>query len=91
MDCVFRHPALIALTIITVLLMLVAPFTSGNLSSGEKEDRAIAGSLPPSASLPSPALSHVCEDGSEKGWRPPKRTRYVPHDSDPALTRWANN
>jgi protein-S-isoprenylcysteine O-methyltransferase Ste14 len=35
----FSHPALIALTVITVAAMAVAPFTSGNVSSGEKEDR----------------------------------------------------
>jgi protein-S-isoprenylcysteine O-methyltransferase Ste14 len=36
----FSHRALIALTVITIGLMMVAPFTSGNLSSGEKEDRS---------------------------------------------------
>jgi protein-S-isoprenylcysteine O-methyltransferase Ste14 len=35
----FSHTALIALTVVTILLMMVAPFSSGNLSSGEKEDR----------------------------------------------------
>jgi len=35
----FSHPALIALPMVTVAMMLVAPFSSGNLSSGEKEDR----------------------------------------------------
>jgi len=35
----FGHPALIALAIIIIALLFVAPFTSGNLSSGEKEDR----------------------------------------------------
>jgi protein-S-isoprenylcysteine O-methyltransferase Ste14 len=35
----FSHAALIALTVITIALMFVAPFSSGNLSSGEKEDR----------------------------------------------------
>jgi protein-S-isoprenylcysteine O-methyltransferase Ste14 len=35
----FSHPALIALTLITLGMMCVAPFSSGNLSSGEKEDR----------------------------------------------------
>src|SRR6266700_936021 len=35
----FSHAALIALTVITIMLMMVAPFSSGNLSSGEKEDR----------------------------------------------------
>jgi protein-S-isoprenylcysteine O-methyltransferase Ste14 len=36
----FSHPALIALTIVTLAMMLVAPFGNANLSSGEKEDRA---------------------------------------------------
>jgi protein-S-isoprenylcysteine O-methyltransferase Ste14 len=36
----FGHPALTALTIATLAMMLVAPFSQGNLSSGEKEDRA---------------------------------------------------
>ena len=35
----FSHTALIVLTVVTILLMIVAPFSSGNLSSGEKEDR----------------------------------------------------
>jgi protein-S-isoprenylcysteine O-methyltransferase Ste14 len=35
----FSHAALMALTVVTILLMLVAPFSGGNLSSGEKEDR----------------------------------------------------
>jgi protein-S-isoprenylcysteine O-methyltransferase Ste14 len=35
----FAHPALIALAVVTVVLMIVAPFTSGNVSTGEKEDR----------------------------------------------------
>jgi protein-S-isoprenylcysteine O-methyltransferase Ste14 len=35
----FHHPALIALAVVTLGMMCVAPFTSGNLSSGEKEDR----------------------------------------------------
>ena len=35
----FRHSPLIALTAVTIAIMFVAPFTSGNLSSGEKEDR----------------------------------------------------
>jgi protein-S-isoprenylcysteine O-methyltransferase Ste14 len=35
----FSHPALIALAFVTVGLIFVAPFGSGNLSSGEKEDR----------------------------------------------------
>jgi len=33
------HPALIALAAVTVALMIVAPFSSGNISSGEQEDR----------------------------------------------------
>jgi len=36
----FSHPALVALAVITIGLMMVAPFTSGNLSSGQKEDRS---------------------------------------------------
>ena len=35
----FSHSALIALAAITIALMMVAPFTSGNVSPGEKEDR----------------------------------------------------
>ena len=36
----FSHPALIALAVVTVALMIVAPFSSGNVSTGEKEDRS---------------------------------------------------
>jgi len=36
----FSHPALIALAAVTVALMIVAPLTSGNISSGEQEDRS---------------------------------------------------
>jgi protein-S-isoprenylcysteine O-methyltransferase Ste14 len=36
----FSHPALIALTVATIGMMLVAPFSKVNLSSGETEDRA---------------------------------------------------
>jgi protein-S-isoprenylcysteine O-methyltransferase Ste14 len=36
----FSHPALIALTVATLGMMFVAPFSNGNLSSGEREDRA---------------------------------------------------
>ena len=36
----FGHPALTVLTLSTLGMMLVAPFSKGNLSSGEKEDRA---------------------------------------------------
>lgn len=36
----FSHPALTAVTISTLAMMLVAPFSRANLSSGEKEDRA---------------------------------------------------
>ena len=36
----FSHPALIALTVATLLMMFIAPFSNVNLSSGEKEDRA---------------------------------------------------
>lgn len=35
----FSDPAPIALTLVTLAMMAVAPFSSGNLSSGEKEDR----------------------------------------------------
>ncbi len=35
----FSHPALLALTIVTLAMLFVAPFSSGNVSSGEKEDR----------------------------------------------------
>ena len=36
----FSHPALIALTLATLGMLFVAPFSNVNLSSGEKEDRA---------------------------------------------------
>ena len=36
----FSHPALIVLTIATFGMMLIAPFSKVNLSSGEREDRA---------------------------------------------------
>jgi protein-S-isoprenylcysteine O-methyltransferase Ste14 len=36
----FAHPALIALAAVTVAFMIVAPFSRGNISSGEKEDRS---------------------------------------------------
>jgi protein-S-isoprenylcysteine O-methyltransferase Ste14 len=35
----FAHPPLIALGVVTVALMCVAPFTDGNVSPGEQEDR----------------------------------------------------
>ncbi len=35
----FAHPALVALAWVTVAMMIVAPFTSGNASSGICEDR----------------------------------------------------
>lgn len=35
----FSYPPLLVLTVITFAMMCVAPFSSGNLSSGEKEDR----------------------------------------------------
>ena len=35
----FRHPALVALAVVTVALMVAAPFSQGNVSSGVKEDR----------------------------------------------------
>ena len=34
------HPSLIALIVVTLAMMFVAPFSNANLSSGEKEDRA---------------------------------------------------
>jgi protein-S-isoprenylcysteine O-methyltransferase Ste14 len=36
----FAHPARVALAVITVALAAVAPFTGGNLSRGEREDRS---------------------------------------------------
>ncbi len=36
----FSHPSLVALTLATLGMMLVAPFGNANLSSGEAEDRA---------------------------------------------------
>jgi protein-S-isoprenylcysteine O-methyltransferase Ste14 len=36
----FSHPALVVLTGATLGMMLIAPFSNVNLSSGEKEDRA---------------------------------------------------
>jgi protein-S-isoprenylcysteine O-methyltransferase Ste14 len=36
----FAHRALIALAAVTVVLLIVAPFSSGNVSTGEKEDRS---------------------------------------------------
>lgn len=36
----FSRPALVALAVVTVLLTVAAQFTSGNLSSGEHEDRS---------------------------------------------------
>src|SRR5271170_1939482 len=39
-DAFFSHPPLIALVVITVVMTVVAPFTSGNLSAGEREDRS---------------------------------------------------
>lgn len=35
----FSHRALIVMTVITVAMLCVAPFSSGNLSSGKQEDR----------------------------------------------------
>ncbi len=35
----FSHRALIALVVVTVVMMVAAPFSDGNLSSGEQEDR----------------------------------------------------
>jgi hypothetical protein len=36
----FSHPALIAVAIATIIMFAVALFTSGNLSPGERENRA---------------------------------------------------
>jgi protein-S-isoprenylcysteine O-methyltransferase Ste14 len=38
-EAFFSHPALIALTVVTVALTAAALFSSGNLSPGEREDR----------------------------------------------------
>ena len=35
----FAHPPLVALALVTVAMMIVAPFSSGNTSSGIREDR----------------------------------------------------
>jgi hypothetical protein len=40
----FSHPALIALAIVFFVVSGAALFASGNLSPGEREDRATAGS-----------------------------------------------
>ena len=42
----FAHPPLIAVAIVLFALSVVAPFTSGNLSSGEREDRSNRWVLP---------------------------------------------
>lgn len=47
----FSHPALIALTAIFFVMVGIAPFTRGNLSSGEREDRANRWVLWPLAAL----------------------------------------
>ncbi len=39
LDAFLAHPALIALTVVTLLMLMAAMFTSANLSSGEREDR----------------------------------------------------
>lgn len=39
-DAFFSHPALVALTIITLALSGAALFSGGNLSAGEREDRS---------------------------------------------------
>jgi protein-S-isoprenylcysteine O-methyltransferase Ste14 len=36
----FAHPARVALVVVTVVLLVAALFTQGNLSAGEREDRA---------------------------------------------------
>lgn len=38
-DAFVAHPPLIALLVVTILMVVAAMFTSGNLSSGEREDR----------------------------------------------------
>jgi protein-S-isoprenylcysteine O-methyltransferase Ste14 len=38
-DAFLAHPPLIALLVVTLLMVVAAMFTSGNLSSGEREDR----------------------------------------------------
>ena len=38
-DAFFSHPALVVLAVVTVVMTVVALFSSGNLSSGEREDR----------------------------------------------------
>src|SRR5262245_27845922 len=39
LDAFLAHPALIALAVVTLLMLVAAMFTSANLSSGEREDR----------------------------------------------------
>jgi protein-S-isoprenylcysteine O-methyltransferase Ste14 len=39
-DTFFSHPALIALVVVTLAMTVAALFSSGNLSSGEREDRS---------------------------------------------------
>ncbi|HEY6718485.1 MAG TPA: isoprenylcysteine carboxylmethyltransferase family protein [Reyranella sp.] len=39
-DAFFSHPALIALVVVTLVMTVAALFSSGNLSSGEREDRS---------------------------------------------------
>ena len=39
-DAFFSHPALIALVVVTLAMTVAALFSSGNLSSGEREDRS---------------------------------------------------
>ncbi len=42
----FSHPPLIALTIVACLLFAIAPFSGGNISPGEREDRSNRWVLP---------------------------------------------
>lgn len=42
----FSHPSLIALTIVACLLFAIAPFSGGNISPGEREDRSNRWVLP---------------------------------------------
>jgi protein-S-isoprenylcysteine O-methyltransferase Ste14 len=39
LDAFLAHPALIALAVVTLVMLVAAMFTSANLSSGEREDR----------------------------------------------------
>lgn len=39
LEAFLAHPALIALAVVTIVMLVAAMFSSGNLSSGEREDR----------------------------------------------------